>query len=160
MHSGTPAEGGTVAVLGPGAGLGGCFGVRLAGALHILPSEGGESDFVPRTADEWALRGTRARVVTHVKVEHVVSGAGLKHIYDFLRSAGRKRKRWRGHRRRRRGGGARRRRRRRRHRGARRRGGGRADCVAAVDMFVEALGAEAANLALRRAFGGVSPPAA
>ena len=34
--------------------------------------------------------------------------------------------------------------------------GADADCVAAVDMFVEALGAEAANLALRfQAFGGV-----
>ena len=161
VHAGTPAEGGTVAVLGPGTGLGECFGVRLAGALHILPSEGGESDFVPRTADEWALREHVARSlgVTHVKVEHVVSGAGLKHIYDFLRSAGRKRK-------------------------ADSEGtadaveeevraaddagaaiaahgdaaaeGADADCVAAVDMFVEALGAEAANLALRfQAFGGV-----
>ena len=153
VHAGTPAEGGTVAVLGPGTRLGECFGVRLAGALHILPSEGGESDFVPRTADEWALREHVARSlgVTHVKVEHVVSGAGLKHIYDFLRSAGRKRK-------------------------ADSEGtadaveeevraaddagaaiaahgdaaaeGADADCVAAVDMFVEALGAEAVGAAL------------
>ncbi|KAL1526281.1 hypothetical protein AB1Y20_014999 [Prymnesium parvum] len=166
VHAGRPSAGGTIAVLGPGTGLGACFGVWLGQAeLRILPSEVGESDFVARTEDEWALRAHLSRVlrVDHVKVEHVVSGSGLYRIYNFVR-----------HRRvSARGDGA---------AGAEDDGGAvealvraagdpsaavaahagggslpaDADCVAALDMFVDALGSEAANLALRfQAHGGV-----
>ena len=60
-------------------------------SVQIFPSEGGESDFVARTADEWALREHIAREAGpggHVKVEHVVSGLGISRIYDFLRQRG------------------------------------------------------------------------
>ena len=72
---------GTIAVLGPGTGLGSCFGVwassasSAAGAaeLQIFPSEGGESDFVPRSDFEWGLRQHLASTLgtAHVKVEHL-----------------------------------------------------------------------------------------
>ena len=170
IHAGAgPNRTGTVAVLGPGTGLGSCFGVRLPGiGLEIFPSEGGESDFVARTPDEWALRTylSSSLGVTHVKVEHVVSGLAISRIYAFLRHASESR-------------------------GAKRQrtstaadasaaaveaavkaaadpsaviaahstpGSADADphCVQAMDMFIDALGAEAANLALRfQAFGGV-----
>jgi len=72
---------GTIAVLGPGTGLGSCFGVwassasSAAGAaeLQIFPSEGGESDFVPRSDFEWGLRQHLATTLgtARVKVEHL-----------------------------------------------------------------------------------------
>ena len=73
----TPQPHRTIAVLGPGTGLGSCFGVwasRLHSAeLQIFPSEGGESDFVPRSDFEWALRQHLASTLdtSHVKVEHL-----------------------------------------------------------------------------------------
>jgi glucokinase len=98
VHAGSPQHGGSIGVLGPGTGLGSCLGVwpdAAAGeetaSVRILPSEGGESDFVARSADEWALRQHIASElgVDHVKVEHVVSGSGLAHIYGFLRARAR-----------------------------------------------------------------------
>ena len=68
MHAGVPRSDGTVAVLGPGTGLGSCFGVwvrpppreaslpRPPPQLHIFPSEGGESDFVASTCAEIGSR--------------------------------------------------------------------------------------------------------
>lgn len=91
VHAGEPEREGVMAVLGPGTGLGSCFGIwqpraaasaasssEAARELRVCPSEGGESDFVPRTEEEWALRQFLARTlgVSHVKVEHVVSVLG------------------------------------------------------------------------------------
>ena len=190
VHAGTPHRQGTIAVLGPGTGLGSCFGVWPSPPalrdpppteLQIFPSEGGESDFVARTADEWALREYLARTleVEHVKVEHVVSGLGLSRIYQFLRARARD-----GGSGAVRGGAAGGSRKRKgvadassddaaaaveaavlaatdpsavvaRH-GTPGEAGADAHCIAALDMFIDALGAEAANLALRfQAHGGV-----
>ena len=56
---------------------------------RVFPSEGGMSDFVPRNALELALRDWIARrdggVGDAVEVEKVVSGAGIASIYAFLR---------------------------------------------------------------------------
>ena len=179
LHTVHPGAGinnteGTIAVLGPGTGLGSCFGTRQP-QLEIYPSEGGESDFVARTDKEWALRTHLARSldVDHVKVEHVVSGLGISRIYAFLRAGGQGGQG---------GAGGTSKRRRTSTTPADDRaaaiqaevdaavdpsavvvahgtlGSPNADpeCVAAVDMFIDALGAEAANLALRfQAFGGV-----
>jgi len=162
VHAGSPIPGRPIACLGPGTGLGQVFGVFPApGApMVVCPSEGGESDFVARTPDEWALRAHigAALATSHVKVEHVVSGSGIKRAYDFVRV--------------------------RRDATAELNPESAADaavrdaadpsaviaalsvpadarpadplCTAAMQMFVDALGAEAANLALRvQAHGGV-----
>jgi glucokinase len=89
VHAGSPIPGRPIACLGPGTGLGQVFGVFPApGApMVVCPSEGGESDFVARTPEEWALRAHigAALATSHVKVEHVVSGSGIKRAYDFVR---------------------------------------------------------------------------
>ena len=75
VHAGSPIPGRPIACLGPGTGLGQVFGIFPApGApMIVCPSEGGESDFVARTPDEWALRTHigAALATTHVKVEHL-----------------------------------------------------------------------------------------
>jgi len=78
----TPQPSGTIAVLGPGTGLGSCFGVWDSSAssaagppeLQIFPSEGGESDFVPRSDLEWGLR---QHLATTLGTAHVKVGLGL-----------------------------------------------------------------------------------
>ena len=80
-----------IACLGPGTGLGSCLCVPQGDGFRVLPSEGGMSDYVPRTQLEWELRQHIARALglpTHVEVERVISGPGLRNIYAFLASHG------------------------------------------------------------------------
>lgn len=83
--------GSTVAVLGPGTGLGECFGVyRESGELAVFPSEGGGADYAPRTDEEWALRNWIARQANpplqRVEIEKICSGEGLLNVYGYLLS--------------------------------------------------------------------------
>ena len=54
-------------------------------ASQVYPSEGGMSDFSARTEEQWALRQFIASkyAIQHVEVERVVSGTGLANVYDF-----------------------------------------------------------------------------
>jgi glucokinase len=148
------ASGATIAVIAPGTGLGEsllvCDGIRY----RALPSEGGHADFAPGTDEEVALlRYLRGRHGPHVSYERVLSGAGIGDLYGFVRAHG-----------------------------ATGLGtepawltaelakgdrnaiishialeGRDPACVRALEMFVEILGAEAGNLALRGlAHGGVT----
>ena len=126
---------------------------RVGGRLLPVPSEAGHSDFAARTDAELALvRAIRAEV-GRVDIERVVSGIGLVHIAAHLHGAD--------------------------HcavagRFAEREGvarvsqaaaaGSCAHCAAVMDLFVDAYGAEAGNLALRAVAtagvyvgGGIAP---
>lgn len=87
---------GIVACLGPGTGLGEVYSVRLedpsaggaaGGLIRTCCSEGGMSDFVARTQDEWELRQFIAHKdgTSFVEVEKVVSGTGIMNAYCWLR---------------------------------------------------------------------------
>ena len=78
------------ALVAAGTGLGEALLIwNPAARRHIpLPSEGGHVDWAPRNALEiemleWLLKRLNGRVST----ERVVSGLGLKNIYEFLRDA-------------------------------------------------------------------------
>lgn len=131
--------GGTVAIIAPGTGLGEALLVAVDGRYRALPSEGGHADFAPTTDEEFALlRFMRARHGEHVSVERVLSGAGIGDLYDFV------------------GGTA-------KPAGDRNAAISHAaldrsdpHAVRALEMFVDILGAEAGNHALRGlATGGV-----
>jgi glucokinase len=134
---------GPIAVLGPGTGLGEAMLFRNAttGAYDVVPSEGSHADFAPRGDTQRALLAYCEEHLGECEIEQVCCGSGIARIYDFLR----------------------------RHRS-------RPDlptldpagvtdaalagscevCVEAVEMFLEILGAEAGNLALKcLATGGV-----
>lgn len=91
IHPGTADPRGTIAILAPGTGLGQAALVRDEdGAPHALATEGGHADFAPRTELEFELaRWIAARHEDHCSCERVLSGLGLGHIYDFLRATGR-----------------------------------------------------------------------
>ncbi|WP_320664219.1 glucokinase [Prochlorococcus sp. MIT 1223] len=73
---------GMVAVLGAGTGLGMARGIVSDNGITPLASEGGHSEFAPRSDEEWALRKwiKRELSIERVSVERIVSGTGLGHI--------------------------------------------------------------------------------
>lgn len=83
----------TSAVIGAGAGLGMCI-VPYNHSIHMhtpLPSEGGHIDFSPRDDFELELMEFLKRKALENKdaqpeFERLLSGKGMQHIYDFLRS--------------------------------------------------------------------------
>ena len=153
LQAGVPHARGNAALIAAGTGLGEAILHRVGGRLVPVPSEAGHSDFAARTDGELALvRAIRADV-GRVDVERVVSGIGLVHIASHVHRAD--------------------------HcavagRFADREGVARvsqaaaagtcADCGAVMDLFADAYGAEAGNLALRAVAtagvyvgGGIAP---
>ena len=52
---------------------------------HPFPCEGGHADFAPRTDLESELAHYLRQKFEHVSCERILSGPGIKNIYDFLR---------------------------------------------------------------------------
>ena len=76
-----------MAVIGAGTGLGECFLVSQGDAVKVYPTEGGHTDFAPRSELEFQLLKylLAKHSIDRVSVERVVSGLGLVSIYQFLR---------------------------------------------------------------------------
>ena len=134
---------GNIAVIAAGTGLGEALLHRVEGRYLPSPGEGGHADFAPRSEREIALLLELTARFGRASVEHVLSGPGLQNIYRLT------------------------------HRDAC--AGGLDDdappaaaistaalekrcpaCIEALEIFVEAYGAEAGNHALRSlSTGGV-----
>jgi glucokinase len=144
LQRGTPAPGGNMAVIAAGTGLGEALIHNIDGRFVPVPSEGGHADFSARTERDIAVVRDLTARYGRADVEHVISGRGLVNIHRVTHTAacaagidvdGP-------------------------HAAAAitaaafdRRCPG---CVEALDLFVEAYGAQAGNLALRSvATGGV-----
>lgn len=76
-----------IAVIGAGTGLGQGFLIRQSSDYQVFPSEGGHADFAPRTGLEFQLlQYLREKYdIQRISVERVVSGQGIVAIYQFLR---------------------------------------------------------------------------
>jgi glucokinase len=144
LQAGEGLTGGNVAVIAAGTGLGEALLHHVDGRLVPSPTEGGHADFAARTEREITLLRDLTQRFGRAEVEHVLSGRGLVNIHRVT------------------------------HPGGcfvvedpdgpdaparisasalQRRCGG---CIEALDVFVEAYGAEAGNHALRSvATGGV-----
>jgi len=133
---------GNIAVIAAGTGLGEALLHRIEGRYVASPGEGGHADFAPRNEREIALLRHLTARFGRASVEHVLSGPGLQNVYRMT------------------------------HRDACAVGLDDAPeaaaistaalekrcpaCVEALEMFVEAYGAEAGNHALRSlSTGGV-----
>jgi glucokinase len=75
-----------LAVLGAGTGLGECFLIGQGKQTYVGATEGGHSDFAPRTPLEFDLLDylKTSQSLKRVSVERVVSGQGIVSIYQFL----------------------------------------------------------------------------
>ncbi|HAA33189.1 MAG TPA: glucokinase [Cyanobacteria bacterium UBA8553] len=83
----TPQPDAPIGVIGAGTGLGECFLVQQTEGYHVFPSEGGHTDFAPRNELEFQLlQYLREKYnIQRISVERVVSGLGIVAIYQFLR---------------------------------------------------------------------------
>ena len=153
LQEGEAMRGGNIALIAAGTGLGQALLHNVGGRFIPSPSEGGHADFAARTEREIALVRALTARYGRADVEHVISGRGFFNIHPVA------------------------------HRGrpcavnvdlddpeapaaitsaaAERRCAG---CVETLDMFVDAYGAEAGNLALRTVStgglfigGGIAP---
>ena len=138
LHDGVPDASGNAAVIAAGTGLG--VALLQRGERYLIPvaTESGHADFAARTDEELDLVRHIRRQFGRATVEHVLSGQGFVHLYRLTHG----------------------------DRGcaavpdlesddapAQISGAGLdgtcASCVRVLEMFVEAYGAEAGNLALR-----------
>lgn len=90
MHTlspGEPVQGGTFAVIAPGTGLGEAFLTWEGEHPRAHASEGGHSDFAPANALQSALLDYLRHTEGHVSVERICSGIGLPNIYEYLRDS-------------------------------------------------------------------------
>ncbi len=87
LQEGNPTASAPIAVIGAGTGLGEGFLVPQGDQYQIFASEGGHTDFAPRTALELQLLAyyQDKYQTEHVSVERLVSGRGITDIYHFLR---------------------------------------------------------------------------
>ncbi|MBZ5557642.1 MAG: glucokinase [Acidobacteriia bacterium] len=144
LQRGSPVPGGNMAVIAAGTGLGEALIHHVDGRYVPAASEGGHADFAARTEREIAVVRDLTKRYGRADVEHVVSGRGLINVHRVTHAGG---------------------------------CAAAVDledphaaaaitaaafdrrcpgCVEALDLFVEAYGAQAGNLALRSvATGGV-----
>jgi len=145
LQEGIALRGGNIALIAAGTGLGQAMLHWVDGRFIPSPSEGGHADFAARTDREVAMMRELTARYGRAEVEHVVSGRGLINVYQVVHNQHPCR--------------------------------GSIDleshdaaaaishaaldrtcecCVETLDLFVEAYGAEAGNVALRTvATGGV-----
>lgn len=84
LNEGTARPDGNVALIAAGTGLGEAI-LFWDGARHrVSASEGGHTDFGPRDATQIAILRKLIDRLGHVSVERLVSGQGLRNIYDAL----------------------------------------------------------------------------
>lgn len=88
LQAGEPDPEGAVALIGAGTGLGQGLLVRQGTSSRVIPSEGGHSTFAAEDPRGWALYNFLAERYGTVSWERVVSGPGLVECFEFV-AAGR-----------------------------------------------------------------------
>ncbi len=83
-HGGAPLATGTLAVIGPGTGLGVGAVVHTAQGWVALPGEGGHATLAPMDDFESDLLRHVRRTHAHVSAERLLSGIGLPVLHDAV----------------------------------------------------------------------------
>ena len=86
LSEGDASQIGNRALIAAGTGLGEGF-LTWNGRIHVpYPSEGGHVDYAPRNDDEIdLLRFLKQKYNGRISFERIVSGMGMRSIYEFLR---------------------------------------------------------------------------
>jgi glucokinase len=83
LQQGVAGAHGNAAVIAAGTGLGEAMLHNVDGRFVPAASEGGHADFAPHTPRALRMADALMKVFDHVSVEHVVSGPGLVNVYQF-----------------------------------------------------------------------------
>lgn len=75
---------GVISIVGPGTGLGVGLVIRGADQVQVIASEGGNMDFSPQDELDDQLMAALRRKYGHVSAERLVSGPGLRNIYEVI----------------------------------------------------------------------------
>jgi glucokinase len=86
LNEGTPRAG-NAALIGAGTGLGEAGLFWDGKQHHSFAGEGGHASFAPTNELEQDLHVYLMKKFGHVSCERVISGPGIKNIYDFLRDS-------------------------------------------------------------------------
>jgi glucokinase len=89
LNPGMPEPGGPMAVIAPGTGLGEAFLIWNGHRYQACPSEGGHVSFAPTTQEQLELLAYLRTHFGHVSYERVCSGSGIPNLYNYLRDKGR-----------------------------------------------------------------------
>jgi glucokinase len=89
LNPGVVSPVGPVVVVSVGTGLGEAGVLPDGDEVRVIPTEGGHTDFGPRSELEIELYRYLAAEDAHVSYERVCSGMGLLNIYRFLRERSR-----------------------------------------------------------------------
>ncbi|MGO9260577.1 MAG: glucokinase [Bryobacteraceae bacterium] len=87
LSAGQPVDHAGIAVFAPGTGLGEAFLTWEDGEYRAHSSEGGHADFAPSDDLQIRLLQYMRQHFDHVSYEHVCSGVGIPHVYDFFRDS-------------------------------------------------------------------------
>jgi glucokinase len=88
LNEGQPVQGGAVAIIAPGTGLGEAFLTWDGRRYESHPTEGGHADFAPTDNLQAGLLQYLLERYDHVSYERVCSGLGLPNIYAYLKDSG------------------------------------------------------------------------
>lgn len=87
LQGGDPLPGGNMALIAAGTGLGEALLHNVNGRFVPSPSEGGHADFAARTEREITLLRDLTTRYGRADVEHVVSGRGLLNVHRVMHRA-------------------------------------------------------------------------
>lgn len=93
LYEGQGSPTGPIAVVAPGTGLGEAYLIHDSAHYHAFPSEGGHADFGPNSAQETELLLFLQKLLgrgktPHISWERVCSGSGIPNLYAFLKEQG------------------------------------------------------------------------
>jgi glucokinase len=88
LNAGDPNPQGAIGVIAPGTGLGEAFLVWNGQRYESYPSEGGHAAFAPTNSRQIDLLTYWLDRLTHVSYERLCSGIGIPNIYQFLLDSG------------------------------------------------------------------------
>jgi glucokinase len=89
IHPGYPEEHGARGIIAPGTGLGEGFLVWAEGHYLAYGTEGGHTDFAPRSQEQMALLSYLEQRYEHISYERVCSGMGIPNLFSFYKVSGR-----------------------------------------------------------------------
>ena len=84
LNEGQAIDGCPIAIVGPGTGFGVAALVPQANRWNVLPTEGGHITLAAKTPLQASVISALSHEFSHISVERVLSGPGLRNLYKAL----------------------------------------------------------------------------